>query len=293
MTQSQNYPLQPSGDLSQDDVTTQSSYAPPGTPAAGGGQSTAQAAKEQASDVASGAADSGRHVAQVTKEQAKDVTHEAKNQIRGLMDQSRSELRDQASSQQQRAATGLRSVSDELSSMADRSDNPGIANDLVRQAAQRAGSVASWLEQREPGQLLDEVTQFARRRPGAFLALAAGAGFLVGRLGRSLKDAPDGGVGAQEIDQPSGRFPSHAEEGQARPYADMSQAGASVATPAPAPGFQPTGAQPQYPADATAEPSYYNPPQHQERQPDPYYNQPGAGGSAYRQPPASGGGITP
>ncbi|RHA44104.1 hypothetical protein D1825_03040, partial [Cellulomonas rhizosphaerae] len=37
---------------------------------------------------------------------------------------------------------------------------------------------------------LAEVRSFARRRPGTFLLVAAGAGLLVGRLTRALKDTP-------------------------------------------------------------------------------------------------------
>ena len=73
--------------------------------------------------------------------------------------------------------------------MAHGSEQSGMATDLVQQAGERTNAVASWLEQREPGHVVDEVTRFARQRPGAFLALAAGAGFLVGRLGRGLKAA--------------------------------------------------------------------------------------------------------
>jgi len=71
--------------------------------------------------------------------------------------------------------------------MADAPDQPGVAADLIRQAAERSQSVASWLENRDPGSLLDEVKSFARQRPGTFLLAAAGAGLLAGRLGRSLQ----------------------------------------------------------------------------------------------------------
>ncbi|TLM80215.1 hypothetical protein FDW83_19020, partial [Pseudarthrobacter sp. NamE2] len=47
-------------------------------------------------------------------------------------------------------------------------------------------SVASWLENKQPGDLLNEVQRFARNRPGTFLLLAAGAGVLAGRLTRGL-----------------------------------------------------------------------------------------------------------
>jgi hypothetical protein len=85
-------------------------------------------------------------------------------------------------------ADGLWSISDELSAMANASQDGGVATDLVRQAAERSSAVAAWLENRDPGSLLDEVKAFARRRPGAFLLLAAGAGVLAGRLGRGMAD---------------------------------------------------------------------------------------------------------
>jgi hypothetical protein len=71
--------------------------------------------------------------------------------------------------------------------MADAPEQPGVASDLIRQAAERSESVASWLDNRDPGSLLNEVKSFARQRPGTFLLLAAGAGLLAGRLGRSLQ----------------------------------------------------------------------------------------------------------
>ncbi len=78
--------------------------------------------------------------------------------------------------------------------MARKSENPGVASDLARQAADRTGSVAGWLEGREPAAILDDLTSFARRKPGAFLAIAAGLGLVAGRLTRGLAaDAKDSG----------------------------------------------------------------------------------------------------
>ena len=57
---------------------------------------------------------------------------------------------------------------------------------LADQAADRVQSVAGWLEQRQPGEVLDEVRDFARRRPGTFLAAAAVVGLIGGRLTRGL-----------------------------------------------------------------------------------------------------------
>ena len=153
--------------------------------------STADVAKDQAADVAGTARDAGKHVAGVAGEQAGQVASEATHQVKQLVHQTKGELTEQAATQQQRVASGLRSLSKELGTMAQGSEQSGMATDLVHQASERTNAVASWLEQREPGHVLDEVTRFARQRPGTFLALAAGAGLLVGRLGRGLKAATD------------------------------------------------------------------------------------------------------
>jgi phytoene dehydrogenase-like protein len=146
-------------------------------------------AKEQAGKVGQGAADAGQHVAGVAKDQAANVASEATQQAKNLLDQTTSELREQAAAQQQQIAAGIRSLSSELASMADRSDQSGTASDLVRQASQQTEKIASWLDERDPGSLVQEVSSFARRRPGAFLAIAAGAGLLAGRLTRGAVDA--------------------------------------------------------------------------------------------------------
>src|SRR4029450_3262969 len=110
------------------------------------------------------------------------VARKALKQVKELVQQTRSELTEQAATQQKRLASGLRSLSKELSAMAHGAGRSGMATDLVQQAGERTNAVASWLEDREPGHVVDEVTRFARQRPGAFLAAAAGAGFLIGRL---------------------------------------------------------------------------------------------------------------
>jgi hypothetical protein len=150
--------------------------------------STKDVAKDQAAGVAGSAKDAGQHVAGVAKEQAGNVATEATRQARDILGQTRAEISQQAADQQQRVAGGLRSLGTELGSMAERSDESGVATDLARQASTRAHDLADWLEQRDPASLLDEVKTFARRRPGTFLAIAVGAGLAAGRLTRGLKD---------------------------------------------------------------------------------------------------------
>lgn len=181
----------------------QSSTFPPastGTPT--GTSSKTDAAKGEAGEVTRQAADSAQNVAQTAKTEAANVAGEVKSNAKDLLNQARMDLTEQAGTQQQKAAHGLHSISSELHTMADASDQPGVATDLVRQAAERSKSVARWLENRDPGSLLNEVKSFARQRPGTFLLAAAGAGILAGRLSRSLSaGAPDGasaGTGSRD-----------------------------------------------------------------------------------------------
>lgn len=165
------------------------------------GVSKTDAAKGEAADVKRQAADSAQSVAGTAKTEAANVAAEVKTNARDLLYQARADLTDQAGTQQQKVAEGLRSISTELSTMADASDQPGVASDLVRQAAERSSAVAGWLDGRDPGSLLTEVKSFARQRPGTFLLLAAGAGILAGRLSRSLS------AGAPETGTPATRVP--------------------------------------------------------------------------------------
>lgn len=135
--------------------------------------------------------EAGSHVASAAVDEAGNVKQEVKHQVRNLAGEVRSQVSSQVATQQERAAGGIRSVSDELRSMADSSSSQGMASNLVSQAASRAGDVAGWLEGRDPSALLEDVKRFARRRPGVFIAIAAGAGIVVGRLAKSLTSAND------------------------------------------------------------------------------------------------------
>ena len=57
-------------------------------------------------------------------------------------------------------------------------------SDLAQEAARCVGEIAHWLDNHEPADVLNEVKRFARRRPVAFLALAAAAGVVAGRVTR-------------------------------------------------------------------------------------------------------------
>ncbi|MFD1213992.1 hypothetical protein ACFQ36_18300 [Arthrobacter sp. GCM10027362] len=158
--------------------------------------STTSTAKEEAKDVGREGMAAGQRVAGVAREEAGNVAQEAKFQVKNLVSQVGDNVRGQAGAQQQKAASGLRSFSDGLTSMANGSPQSGAAMNLVNQAAERVNGIADWLENRDPSDLLEEVRSFARRRPGAFLAIAAGAGLLAGRLTRGMTAGAGGGTAA-------------------------------------------------------------------------------------------------
>ncbi len=153
---------------------------------------TTPGAREEASNLASETGDAGRRVAGVAKDETKAVGFEARRQARRLADQVGSEVRQQAAHQQSRAAGGLRNIGDEFSNMASgQGSGSGFAADIAREAGNRVGAAAQWIDDRDPRMILQEVKSFARRRPGVFLAIAVGAGVVVGRLTRALAQPSD------------------------------------------------------------------------------------------------------
>ncbi|MGW4524992.1 hypothetical protein [Amycolatopsis sp. NPDC004378] len=154
-----------------------------------GGQSpppTTEIAKDEAHEVATTAADRGGHLAQTAAQEGKHVAQHAQQDARDLLREGREQLQSQARDDQRKAAESLHQLAAELDRMAEQTDSPGVAADVARQVSGRTRSVADWLEHREPGDLLDEVRRFARRRPGTFLVGAAVAGAIVGRFARGV-----------------------------------------------------------------------------------------------------------
>jgi hypothetical protein len=149
-----------------------------------GGGSTVDTAKGEAANVKDTAAGAVSGVADVAKSEVSNVATEAKYQTRNLVDQTRSQLRGQVTNQQSQLASTLNSWASELGSMASKSEDSGPMTDLAHEGSRRVGEISHWLDNHEPADLLDEVKRFARRRPFAFLALAAAAGVVAGRVTR-------------------------------------------------------------------------------------------------------------
>ncbi|TDX03115.1 CsbD family protein [Kribbella sp. VKM Ac-2566] len=147
-----------------------------------------ETARNEAGQLTETSAEAARDVAGTVKEKTSDVTSDVRQEARRLAGQTRQELVGQASQQKDKAADALRSMGEELRGMAEHGSSTGAQ--LARHGAGFTDRAADFLEQHEPGDLLDEVRGFARRKPGTFLLVAAAAGVVAGRLTRAL--ASDG-----------------------------------------------------------------------------------------------------
>jgi hypothetical protein len=244
-------------------------YSEPADFGAGSG-STVETAKSEAGNVKDTAVGAAAGVKDVAKSEASNVAQEAKYQARNLVDQTRSQLRDQASNQKSAVAEKLHGFASELGSMASKADESGPMSDLVQDASRRVGEISHWLDNHEPTDLLDEVKRFARRRPVAFLAIAAAAGVVAGRVTRGAV-AANTSVDSDRESRPARAYDSGAydtstsgtygtrsyQDGDYTPrYGDTVPTGAGYQSGAETPG--------QYPTAGTAAP-----------------DQPGATGTAY------------
>jgi hypothetical protein len=155
--------------------------------------------KDKAAEAASEGKQAAGQVAQTAVEHAHEVKDEAVRQARDLAGEARQQVSSQVGQQHQALVSNLRSLGSELGSMTQSTEGQsGVATELVSQAKDRIDGLANWLDGREPGQLLDEARNYARRRPGMFLVGALAAGVVAGRLTRGV-------VAAHTSDDPSGQ----------------------------------------------------------------------------------------
>ncbi|WP_336028971.1 hypothetical protein [Geodermatophilus sp. FMUSA9-8] len=186
MTHSIDAPLPPppsSGATGYGDTSTTSTTT-------SGSPSTTDVAKDEARNVGQTAKQAGSQVASTAADQAKNVVAETKQQAQSLVEQGRTQVRQQAVSQQQKAGQSLAGLAEQLRNMVEgNAPAPGPARDLITEGAGRVQQFADVLQNCEPADLLEDVRSFARRKPGVFLLGAALAGVVAGRLTSGVKAA--------------------------------------------------------------------------------------------------------
>jgi hypothetical protein len=210
-----------------------------GTYSAGTDQGTVKQTAEQGKQAA------GQVVSEVREtaaDQAQRVGAEARTQARTVAADVRDKLGEQARSQNDRLVSTIRETADHLDEMrGDRAGTPASA--VVSRVADGGRQLADYLDQHGPDGVLREVQDFARRRPGAFLATALAAGFVVGRLGKSVAKAdPAAGATAKPATDTftSGYSPTTSEYPATTP-AYTETTGYATGYPAAGSGYAATG----------------------------------------------------
>ena len=134
-----------------------------------------------------------RQLAGTVRSQAEQVKGELAGQARGMLAETQGQLQAQADMQASRVAGALFQVGSQAVALSQgRPEQAGPLVDYAEQAATWLDDRASYIEERGLEGLATDVVDFARRRPGVFLAGAAVVGFGVGRLLRSGAVSADG-----------------------------------------------------------------------------------------------------
>ena len=186
-----------------------------GTPDMPGRASTTTTAGEDTGTVkqaAGTATEEAGRVVDVAKGQAQEVASEVGAQARDLVGEFKTQVHDQSITQRDRLADNVRRFGDDLDSMRQSTTSSGLANDLTGMLATRAREVSTFLGEHEPGDLIEELRRFARRRPAVFLLGAAVAGVVAGRLTRGAASSDStlstGSTGRYRVSHPSTSSPS-------------------------------------------------------------------------------------
>ncbi len=144
-----------------------------------------------ASDLRPGQATAGEtSLTDTIRDGAASGAAQAKEQARQMAHQAREQTAEMATQQKQLAASQLQGVAGAIRSAADNlaEHDQAMMAGYVRQAASSLDQVATNLQDRSVGELVEGVEQFARRQPAAFIGGAMMAGFALARFAKASAD---------------------------------------------------------------------------------------------------------
>ena len=153
-----------------------------------------ETAKAESAEVAETVKQAGKDVMSEVGEQTAAVARTAKDQFQQLATQTRQELRVHSEQRGEQLATRLQTWAGQIKALAEgRVEDAGELRGVLGDVQERLESYASSLRERGPDGVLQDVRQFARRRPGMFLLAAGATGFAIGRIVRSgaMSDSHD------------------------------------------------------------------------------------------------------
>jgi hypothetical protein len=160
------------------------------TSTADAAKGTAQEAAEKGQEVAASAAEQAKGVAAVASEQLTTVGGQAVDQARTVLDSATGDVREQLEQRLRTLSEQARTTAEELQALVEgRPEDAGRTKDLAQNASQRIGRMADRVDELGVQGVVEEVSDLARRRPVLFLAGAATAGILVGRMARAGREA--------------------------------------------------------------------------------------------------------
>jgi len=149
-------------------------------------QSMRRAAADEGTELAGEVRDQARAVASTAGEQGGAIAQSAVSEGRDVVERAKGAVEHEARQRTEELTRTVRRLGDGLGALAEgRTQDAGPVVGYTRDAADRVGQFAQRLEDRGYDGMIEDVSRFARRRPGAFLAAAGILGFAVGRVVRS------------------------------------------------------------------------------------------------------------
>ncbi|HEY3832127.1 MAG TPA: hypothetical protein VGO03_07525 [Acidimicrobiia bacterium] len=183
-----------------------------------------------ASEVAGEMKDQATSFADSTKQAGVEVARDAKEHVQDVVGQTRDQLRAQANDQMHNLAETVHAIAQQLDGLTSGQPQPGMVLDVANQLASNAHTIGDHLEQGGMEAVVGDVKQFARQRPGMFLAASLVGGMLAGRmlrstdtrqLAQSVKDAASGGGESEPAQsgssQPGSSQPAPSQPGSSTP----------------------------------------------------------------------------
>jgi uncharacterized phage infection (PIP) family protein YhgE len=168
-----------------------------------GSTTTKERVAEAASTTMSTATDATKNVVGEATGQTKAVAGEAKAQAQQLISDARSEFQTQADDRARQAVDQLRGMSTSITALLNgRPEEAAQMTGYLQQAQNKIEGIASRIEAGGPQGVIDDLSSFARRRPGAFLFAAGVAGFAIGRVARAGAAAARDEQGSATQQQP-------------------------------------------------------------------------------------------
>jgi len=148
--------------------------------------SSADAAQQEALALKDRAAEAVSAVGSKASDELGALKDEAMGDARHLAGEAKERVGAEADRAATEVAAALSEAAHELRTMAAHAEHPDSAvAEVVRRAGERAESTAQHLQARGSQGIVDDVSRFARNRPGMFLLGAGALGFAVGRMVRN------------------------------------------------------------------------------------------------------------